>query len=64
MPDPPVPEREIELWGPLIIRLNDTAGDSFVGFKDSNGDIVFKVDSLGNVLLKGLAVQADTITDP
>jgi hypothetical protein len=39
------------------IKFTESAGGTGFSFKDSNNDVVAKIDSLGNLLLKGRLLQ-------
>jgi len=49
--------------GPLVVNLNDALGASSVMFKDDNGNVVAKIDSLGNFFYTGLVMHKDTISE-
>lgn len=60
--DPNNPTSTSALYGPRVVKLSDNAGASTFQVKDSNGNIVFAVDSLGNVLFTGTFSQVNQIT--
>lgn len=60
--DPNNPAATSALYGPRVVKLSDNAGSSTFQVRDSDGDIVFEVDSLGNVLYTGTFEQVDQIT--
>lgn len=51
------------IYGPLIINLDDADGDSAVLVTNSNGDIVAKINSVGDIYVAGAVVQVDSIED-
>lgn len=59
--DPDDPFVDIGLLGPRVIQLDDDAGASAFSVVNSSGQIVFKVDSAGNVLYTGYLEQVDSI---
>ena len=56
------PENIAYLHGPLIIKLGDAVGASKVYFKNTEGNIVACIDSLGNLRVTGLIETVDSIS--
>jgi len=61
-PDPDDPFVSVGLYGPRVVRLSDNAGATGFVVINSDGDIVFKVDSQGNVTYTGVLLQVSSIT--
>lgn len=60
--DPDNPTSTSTLYGPRIVKLADSSGSSSFQILDSNGTIIFEVDSLGNVRYTGTFTQVTEIT--
>lgn len=52
----------INLLGPRTMRLSDSSGDTAVTFVNNSGDIMFKIDSVGNVFYTGVLIESDSIS--
>lgn len=60
--DPSNPTVTSALYGPRVVKLADNAGASSFQVLDSAGNIVFEVDSLGNVSYTGTFTKVTQIT--
>lgn len=59
-----LPEERSYLYGPLLIKLADSAGASSFLIQNSDGDFIFRITSDGNVYTTQPINFVDTITYP